>query len=303
MLQHIFRHLSAEGGRKNAAILMGLQTSIYGMNGLPAFNLMNQHLVGTAAGNREHADIYSKGMDIPAVGEFLLYGGLSSATGLGLYSRGDLNPRHATIVPNAVGDIPVVSATTKFFSQLMKTGSEIAAGANPTSTILRGIEHAGISRPLAGIAQVLNGVERGDETLYSTTTKGNVIYAQDLYSLSTLGRILGARPMDEAITRDAYYRVQVYEGKDKANINTLGAAIRDKVNSKSEITDEDYRDFVEKYVSNGGNQKNFIQFYQQQVKNAGKNQIQKLIERGNSSYGQYMQNLMRAVDSDPTSLN
>ena len=302
MLQHIFRHLSEEGGRKNAAILMGLQSSIYGMNGLPAFNLMNQHLVGQASGNKTHADIYSAGMDIPAVGEFLLYGGLSSATGLGVYSRGDLNPRHATIVPNAVGDIPVVSATTKFFQQLMKSGGEIAAGANPTSTFLRGIEHAGISRPLAGLAQVLNGVERGDENVYSTTTKGNVIYAQDMYSLATLGRVLGARPMDEAITRDAYYRVQVYEGKDKEKVHTIGAAIRDKINSKSEITDSDFQDFAEKYVASGGNQRNFIKFYQQQVKNAGQNQIGKLVERGNSSYGQYMQNLMRSIDSDPQSL-
>lgn len=302
MMQHIFRHLSSDGGRKNAAVLMGLQSSVYGLNGLPAFNLMNEHLVGNASGNRTHADIYSAGMDIPAVGEWLLYGGLSNATGLGVYSRGDLNPRHATIIPNSFGDIPVVSATTKFFQTLMKTGGEIAAGANPTSTILRGIEHAGISRPMAGLAQVLNSVERDDDILYSTSSKGNVVYAQDLYSLSSLGRIAGARPLDEAITRDAYYRVQVYESKDKEHINTIGAAIRDKVNSKSEITNEDYQRFAERYVEYGGNQKNFIKFYQSQVKNAGKNQIQKLVERGNSSYGQYMQNLTRSLDSDPMSL-
>lgn len=302
MMQHIFRHLSNEGGRANAVMLMGLQSSVYGLNGLPAFNLMNEHLVGQASGNKTHSDIYSAGMDIPAVGEWLLYGGLSNATGLGVYSRGDLNPRHATIIPNAVGDIPVVSATTKFFQTLMKTGEEIAAGANPTSTILRGIEHANISRPLAGLAQVLNAVERDDDVLYTTSTKGNVLYAQDLYSLASLGRIAGARPLDEAITRDAYYRVQVYEAKDKQHINTIGAAIRDKVNSKSEITNEDYEHFAQKYVEYGGNQKNFIKFYQSQVKNAGQNQIKKLVERGNSSYGQYMQNLTRSLDSDPTSL-
>ena len=302
MMQHIFRHLSSDGGRSNAVMLMGLQSSVYGLNGLPAFNLMNQHLVGQASGNRTHADVYSAGMDIPAVGEWLLYGGLSNATGLGVYSRGDLNPRHATIIPNSFGDIPVVSATTKFFSQMMKSGEEIAAGANPTSTFLRGIEHAGISRPLAGLAQVLNAVERDDDVLYSTSTKGNVLYAQDLYSLASLGRIAGARPLDEAITRDAYYRVQVYEAKDKEHIHTIGAAIRDKVNSKSEITNEDLEGFMSRYVEYGGSQKNFIKFYQSQVKAAGKNQIQKMVERGNSSYGQYMQNLTRSLDSDPISL-
>ena len=51
------------------------------------------------------------------------------------------------------------------------------------------------------------------------------------------------------------------------------------------------------YVTAGGNQRDFVQFYQRQVKNAGKNQIGKLVERGNSSYGQYMQNLMRSLDT------
>lgn len=301
MMQHMFRHIG-NADKKSAAILLGLQSSIYGLNGLPAFNFMNEHLVGKASGNRSHSDVYSTGLDIPAVGDWLLYGGLSNATGLGLYSRGDMNPRSLTVVPSSVRDIPFISATIGVLGSLGKSASEIGAGANPVSTILRGIEHAGISRPLAGLAQTLNGIERGDDTLYSTTTKGNVVYAQDLYSLATLGRVLGARPFDEAVTRDAYHRVQVYEGQNRAQIESLGAAIRDKVNSKSEITDSDIEDFMESYVKSGKDQKNFISYYQRQVRNAGKNQINKLIERGNSSMGQYMQNLVRSLDSEPMDL-
>jgi len=302
MLQHIFRHLSSDGNRKQAAILMGLQTSIYGMNGLPAFNFMNQHLVGGASGNREHSDVYSVAADVPGVGNWLLYGSLSNATGLGLYSRGDLNPRHLTVVPNSIADIPFISGATKFFGALSGAVGEIGAGANPASAFLRGIEHAGISRPLAGLAQVINGGMRDDNMVYSTTTKGNVVYAQDLYSLATLGRVAGARPLDEAVTRDAYYRVQVYESNDRAKVNKIGAAIRDKVNAGVEITDEDYYSFMSRYVSAGGDQKNFVKFYQQRVKEAGKNQIASLVEKGNSPSSRYMQNLMRSLDSDPVSL-
>ena len=298
MMQHIFRHLSNEGGRKDAAILLGLQTSIFGMNGLPAFNFMNQHLVGNASGNTSHRDIHSTMMEIPAVGDWLLYGGFSNATGLGLYSRGDMNPRHATILPSNIVDIPFVSATLNTFGAIFQAGKEIAAGADVTSSFLRGIEHAGISRPLAGMSQALNGMMRDNETLVSTSMKGNVIYSQDLYSLATLGRIAGARPLDEAVMRDAYYRVQVYEGKDKAKLATLGAAIRDKVNSGAELDDSDVDDFMANYVASGGDQRNFIQYYQRQVKNAGKNQIKKLVERGNTPYGQYMQNLMIGLEAD-----
>jgi len=301
-LQHIFRHMSAEGGKKHLAFMAGLQTSIYGMNGLPAFNFLNEHLVGKASGNISHSDVYSVGMDVPGVGDWLLYGGLSNATGLGLYSRGDMNPRNLTVVPSSVGDIPFVSATVNFFGTLGKASSEVAAGGNPVSTILRGIEHAGISRPLAGLAQVLNGVNREDDVLYSTTQKGNVVYAQDLYSISTLGRIAGARPFDEAVTRDAYYRVQVYQGQDAKEIGKLGAVVRDKINSGSEITDSDLESFMESYVKSGKTQANFAKWYQKQVKEAGTNQIGKLVEKGNSSYGQYMQKILKGLDTAPVDL-
>lgn len=303
VMQHIFRHLSAEGGKKNAAMLLGLQTSIFGMNGLPAFNFMNEHLIGKASGNTSHSDVYSVGMDVPGVGDWLLYGGLSNATGLGLYSRGDMNPRNLTVVPSSVGDIPFVSATVNFFGTLSKAAGEISAGGNPTSTILRGIEHAGVSRPLAGLAQVLNGVNREDDVLYATTSKGNVVYAQDLYSIATLGRIAGARPFDEAVTRDAYYRVQVYQGQDAKQVGKLGTVIRDKVNSGAEITDEDLESFMGEYVKSGKNQANFAKWYQKQVKEAGTNQINKLVEKGNSSYGQYMQKIIKGLDTAPQDLD
>jgi len=297
MMQHIFRHMSSEGGRKGAATLLGLQTSVYGLNGLPAFNFMNEHLVGNASGNVTHRDVHGAVMDVPALGEWLLYGGLSNATGLGLYSRGDMNPRHLTVVPTSIEDIPFVSATMGLLGSLGKAAAQTAAGGSPISSFLQGIEHAGISRPLAGLAQTLNGMYRGEGDLYSTTTKGNILYEQDLYSLATLGRIAGARPLDEAITRDAYHRVQVYEGQDKKAINTLGAAIQSKVNAKEEITDSDVDTFMQSYLRTGKDAATFTQFYQRQVKNAGQNQIAKLVNRGNSSYGQYMQQLMMNLDT------
>jgi hypothetical protein len=298
MMQHIFRHMSTEGGRKNAAVLLGLQTSIYGMNGLPTFNFMNETLVGNARGNTSHRDVHATAMDVPGLGQWLLYGGLSNATGLGLYSRGDMNPRHLTLVPTSVEDIPFVSATLGFFGSMGKAAAQTAAGGSPISSFLQGIEHAGISRPLAGLSQTLNGMYRGEGDLLSTTRQGNILYEQDLYSLATLGRIAGARPLDEAITRDAYHRVQVYEGQDKKAINTLGSAIQSKVNAKEEITDSDIDSFMQSYLRTGKDAATFTQFYQRQIKNAGQGQVAKLVQRGNSSYGQYMQNLMMNLDSD-----
>jgi hypothetical protein len=301
MLQHIFRHVG-QGDKAQTAILMGLQSSMYGFNGLPAFQFMNQHLVANASGNRNHTDAFSTLSQVPAVGDFLLYGGLSNATGLGLYSRGDLNPRHLTVVPTNMEDIPFVSGTTKFLGALGQAVSETAAGANPASTFLRGIEHAGISRPLAGIAQALNGVLRDDDKILSTTSQGKIVYSQDLYSLATLGRMAGARPYDEAVTRDAMFRAQSYDAAYHKKANTIGAAIRDRVNSDTPITQEDYDNFMGKYVAAGGDHKNFVKFYQQRVKEAGKSAVSSLLEKSSSPSGRYMQNMMRGIDSDITGM-
>jgi len=59
LMQQLFRY-TGEGGNRSAAMLLGLQGTVYGMNGLPGFNAINTHIVGNASGNITHADIISK---------------------------------------------------------------------------------------------------------------------------------------------------------------------------------------------------------------------------------------------------
>jgi hypothetical protein len=291
-LQHIFRHVE-QGDKKQLATLMGLQTAVYGLNGLPAFNFMNNHLVGMAAGNTSHQDVYGFVKDNGGdVGNWLLYGGLSNATGLGIYSRGDLNPRNATLVAGSVSEIPFVSATRNFFGSLANAAGEATSGANPASTILRGIEHAGISRPLAGLATTLQGLTNEDELGYTTSGKNQLMSSWDMYSLSSAVRIAGARPFDEAVARDAYHRVQVYDAHRQAQIASVGSSIRDKVRSRSEVTEEEFDNFLTSYVHKGGNQKDFIKYWQKQVKDADKGQIDALVGNAKRPFSQYMQQMM-----------
>lgn len=296
MMQHVFRRVES-GDKKQLALLLGLQTSVYGMNGLPAFDFMNKHLVGMAAGNISNADLYSTVQDTGGdVGKWLLYGSLSTAMGLGLYSRGDLNPRHLSILPSSVGDIPFVSATRNALGSLVTAGQEIAAGADVGSTFLRGLEHANISRPLAGLATTLQGLGNEEGKGYTTTGKNGMITAWDMYSLQSVGRILGARPMDEAMARDAYYRVQVYDSHRQAQTAIVGSAIRDKVRSGAEISESDVNGFLTEYVHKGGTQKDFIKFYQSNVKKANVSQINQLVSNTKNPYAQYMQSMMHGAE-------
>lgn len=289
MMQHVFRRVEV-GDKKQLAVLLGLQTGLYGFNGLPAFDFMNKTLIGTAAGNTSGRDAYSfLADDGGEVGKWLLYGGLSNATGLGLYSRGDLNPRHMTILPNSVGDIPFISAAKNFLGAMVNMGSEMMAGGDIGSTFLRGLEHAQISRPLAGIATVMQGLGTEGEQGYTTTGKNQLFTAFDMFSLQSVGRIAGARPMDEAIARDTYHRVQVYDSHRQAQTATIGSAIRDKARSGQEISEGDMNDFLTKYVHAGGDQKNFIKFHQKNVKDASKSVTDSLTANAGKPYSQYMQ--------------
>lgn len=299
LYQNLFRHI-ADGNKKSALTLMGLQSGIYGMNGLPMFNFMNEHLVGNAAGNRSHSDVFSTVQDVAGqqVGDWLLYGSLSNATNMGLYSRGDLNPRQITILPSNVRDVPFISAYTGFFGQLFKTAGEIGQGADVSSSLLRGIEHAGINRPLAGLATVLQGMGNPDGMMYSTTGKNSIVAAAplDVYDLSMWSRIAGARPLDEAKIRDAYHRVQVYSGAEAKKVASLGSAIRDRVRNGEEVGQEEFEDFLSNYVKAGGDQKHFQKFWMNQVKNAHTSQIEKMAELGKSPSAQYLQKMLGGID-------
>jgi hypothetical protein len=96
VMQQLTRHMEDRNAR--AIITFGaLQSSVYGFNGLPFFDAINQHIIGNAAGNDGHKDAYSF---LPAankeLGDWMLYGTASAFPLFGdkspaLYSRGDMN--------------------------------------------------------------------------------------------------------------------------------------------------------------------------------------------------------------------
>ncbi|RKZ66089.1 MAG: hypothetical protein DRQ44_07210, partial [Gammaproteobacteria bacterium] len=160
LMQQLLRHVG-EGHAKDAMTLLALQGTIHGMNGLPAFNAVNTHLVGNASGNTAHRDAYDTvyGIAGKQAGDWLMYGAASNTMGLlhpdlkvNLYTRGDINPRHVTIIPTNPSTIPIIQATGKFMANLWKTAGTLQAGGDITTTLLQGLEHNGISRPLAGLA-------------------------------------------------------------------------------------------------------------------------------------------------------
>lgn len=300
LMQQLLRHVG-EGHAKDAMTLIALQGTIHGMNGLPAFNAINTHLVGNASGNTEHKDAYTAmyGAVGKEAGDWLMYGMASNALGLldpdlkvNLYTRGDINPRHVTVVPTSPADIPAYQAATKVFGNLFETAKKLGAGGDVSNTLLQGIEHNGISRPLAGLAQTLQGFDNPEQASYSTSNRGNVVAANDLLSLANVARMVGGKPLDEAIALDATYRYKAYALKDTKRRTALGEAIKTTMIGGRNPTEEQIEEFASSYAKAGGRQQEFGQWMAQLYKTANLSQANKLQQSLSSPFAQSMQTIM-----------
>lgn len=303
LIQQLLRHVG-DGNSRNAMTMLGLQGSIFGLNGLPAFNAINTHLIGNAGGNTEHADLYQaifSGAGREA-GEWIAYGAFSNFLGVfdpslktNLYTRGDVNPRSLTLVPTDPAKIPIVQATSRFFSNLKESVSQLGAGADIWPTILRAVEHNGLSRPLAGMAQVLGGVTNESGKVIATNQQGNILMAHDALTLISAARILGAKPMDESMVQDAMYRVNTYRSYDAAKRQGLGEAIKTNILSGGDIDTEELDKFAAMYTRYGGKQSEFNQFVARQYRNANVSQAEQLRQKLSNPYSTHMQTLMGGV--------
>lgn len=299
LLQQMFRAV-AEGTPKDALMLLGLQGSIFGMNGLPAFNFLNTHIVGTASGNQSHKDLYDATYGIVGkeAGDWLMYGAASNfpkllgGEGTNLYTRGDINPRYVTILPNEVSEIPLVRAGTAVWNTLAGTVQQLGVGAPAGETLLQAMEHNSLSRPLAGLAQVLQAAGNGGN-VYATDKNSVLRGSNDLLSVTSLMRMAGGRPMDESLSVDYYYRLKAYDAKDRTLMEKLRSAVRKSVIQGNTLDSGEYGKFAEEYLKAGGKHKNFNKFIMQQYTEANTTAAQKLSAQLANPHAQRMQEFLR----------
>jgi hypothetical protein len=304
VLQQLHRHMEV-GDKRTLAIFAGLQGSIFGMNGLPFFDAVNTHLIGgMIAQNPEHKDAYSV---LPAfnkdLGDWLLYGTASAfplMTGStpAFFTRGDINPRHALILPTAIADVPAVSASIKLVNTLLDMGKNISGGADLDDALLKGLQHQGWNRPLAGFAQLLGGQSVDNKgALISAavdlqTTSKLAALAERTFSLEGATRLMGARPMDEAVALNAMYRNKSYEAMDRARIERLGAIVKTKLYNNSLPEQEELDDFMLRYTRSGGRIENFNQAMQRWSRDANVSIVNQLADRMGNPYSRKLQTIM-----------
>jgi hypothetical protein len=292
LMQQMFRYV-AEGTKKDAAMLLGLQGTMYGVQGLPAFQFINQHIVGTLSGNDKHIDLYDSiyGAAGKSMGDLITYGLPSNLLQANLYARGDINPRQLTVVPTTIPDIPFVGAFGKFLGSMKDTVTKIAGGGAVWESMLQGLEHNGLSRPLSGLAQTLQaGGPNG--TVYSTTSKGTILSSNDLLSWATLTRLSGGRPLDEAIVNDGVFRIQSYAQMDHQRMLALGEIAKTTMIEGNRPVEDSVAKMTEAYAAAGGKQAQFNKFMINQFKAANTSAAEKIAAQLQNPFAQKLQVLM-----------
>jgi hypothetical protein len=304
VLQQLHRHIQA-GDKRTLAVFAGLQGTIFGLNGLPFFDAVNTYLIGGAmAGNPQHKDAYSV---LPSfnkeLGDWMLYGTASAlplfaGDSPALFTRGDINPRHLTIVPVSPLDVPAVSAGIKLVDAVVGMGKDIVQGVDASDALLKGLEHQGWNRPLAGMAQLLAG--------QSTTSKGSLIsaanemqnaswlgaLAERTFSVEGVSRLMGARPMDEAVALNAIYRQKTYAAMDRARIERLGEIVKTKLRGDEVPTDEELEDFMLRYTRSGGRVENFNRAMQQWSRDASVSVVNQMAAKMGTPYAEKLRSIM-----------
>ena len=290
-LQQLFRHIENRD-LKTLAVMGGLQSGTYGFHGIPLFEATNTYLVGNSNLNPGHRDVYSTApaMFGKQMGDWMMYGTASafpffSSAVPALYTRGDINPRHISILPLTPLDVPAVDGSIRFVSNLLDMGKKAVKGADLTSTLLEGLEHNGLSRPLAGIAQVVQG--------YSTTSKGSLISAaNDFFSIATLARIAGAKPMDESLALNSKFRLNSYQMADQVRIQELGEVVKTKLRAGKLPTLEELQEFQLQYAKAGGRIENYAKTLQRWSRDANVSVVNQMIAQHRTSYSQRLQEIM-----------
>lgn len=296
LMQQLLRHVENKDKRA-VATLFGMQAGTFGLSGTPFFEAVNTHLIGTAAVNQGNYDSYSMAPQIlgKGLGDWLMYGTASAMPAFfgakdwpALYTRGDINPRHMSIIPINPVDIPAIDASIRVVKNVTDVGSKLAAGGNVTETLLQGLEHNGINRPLAGFAQVLNGK--------ATTSKGSLISASnDFSAIATASRILGAKPLDEAIALNHNYRMKAYQVAERDRMEHLGEKVKSYLYNNQFPTDDVMDGFMLDYAKAGGRVENFHAALQRWSKDANTSVVEKLRGKMQSSYGQRLSEIMGGV--------
>lgn len=221
--QSLFRGIEDRSFKQVGSMMLS-QAGMFGMSSLPGYDLFSQAI--GAHFSDHHMDL-TKGTyrAVPEpVADFIIHG-LPATLGVGLYTRGDIQPRLPFSSNTPLDTIAAVNVARQFYASTSHAmGSALAAQGVPDKIrgILEGLSMQSLSRPLARIVELtpqLNQETGQVQALGSVTRDGNTVgTSQMVWSVpGVLSRLLASRSSEEQIKRDSLYLSSYYGALDSDN--------------------------------------------------------------------------------------
>lgn len=279
-LQALARHVEARDW-ETIGSTMALQGFMFGAKSVPGAEKLNSYIRSQNKEDNRDLDVTAQTMLGVGGANLLLYGAPSMFLNMGLYSRGDMNPRSIfgfADDPTSLDSYPALSITTKTLGTMADAFTAVSNGGDLGPTLQAAIAHQSLSRPAARLAEWGLGAQ---------TSKRNEVIQQidpgSFMSWNTAVRFMGARPLDEAITSDWVYRENMYKREKNQALENFSRALRPEVISNGSISSEDFDRLTRKFFQEGGRAQDYRAYMLRILKSGNRNQKDSLIKYLRSS--------------------
>lgn len=243
--QSIYRGLENRNFKQLAATALS-QSALFGMASWPGYSLLSEHVISQF--NDNHWDLTSG--TYRAVGdpmaELILYG-LPSSIGPAFYTRGDVSPR----IPTSLGEVAMYNGIRQGWEAAATIVSKTAEGIqnrNVTQSLFEALSLQSLNRPIARWSELITGE--------SITRQGNTVSpSSEVWTPVGIGaRLIGTRPMEEQVVRNAIYSNKFYESMDHENRQEAVQALKTALRSGN-MPDSLISETALKYMRAGGTAK------------------------------------------------
>lgn len=248
--QRLFSYIE-NGDIRAIATQFGMQSSIFGTQSVPGWDLFNETFASNYDGTVNPVDGLQNRFGSNAIVDTLLYGTLSNIPrifgaddGVALYSRGDVNFQR---IPGlwALDKTPAANLIKSVYNIFDRTVDGMRQGGLSGQQMAEILATNSISRPLRNIIEISLG-ERVDP-------RGQLIQDDVRSSLSIAARLMGLRTLSEAKQDEAYYRLRSTQFSQMDMMRQLREQTRAAIRSDGGIDESDVRNAIHKYIQYGGN--------------------------------------------------
>lgn len=297
-LQRTFRMVE-NVDKRALAVQAGMQSLVFGAEGLPGFPLLNKYFMSATEKGGENDSTVSDRMYNAygkEVGDMLLTGTVSQlprlfggSDGINVYASGDTNPRVQGFMPPSFS---LVQQSLQGVYAGMKAGMEEVAvsGHGGGFSTQRMAEVAAAYVPNRGARSMLE-LAMG----YKADRNGDMIVEDTRAGVALVSRLMGARMVDETRQRTAIYRNNLDLRARSERMSQVGRSLSATIRA-AELSGEDLEDgflepYLQRYLAVGGRQDQFGRWLSTWVDKANTREVElqvaKLVKNGKVKHSGY----------------